>query len=356
MELDFFIIINNLTAATAIMLGLLFMTSPSKNRRANIFLGLFLWSLAIEVVGVISDAFYEEFIYIPETSLATIPFLVLYINQTINSKIKGWYVALFIPVVLVNFLDLEEGTQWMLRLFDYVFNISLLLFILRIVKKHSIRVNSFYSDLEHKTIRWITIIVYIYLGFYMLWFIEDIVVTQNENLVESFAKLSTVLTFFMVYWIGYNGFTQHETFKQQVFHREEDIPFEEVDSKEKELDMISEADMLLFEKMCVRIDSEKLYANSKLTLNILSDALALPSRDVSRLINLNTKGNFYQFINGLRTEEFKRLLESPKAQKMSILGLAEESGFSSKSTFYTVFKSMEGMTPKAYELSLKESE
>lgn len=356
MELDFFIIINSLTTATAIMLGLLFITSPSKNRKANIFLGLFLWSLSIEVVGVISDAFYEELVYIPVTSLATIPFLVLYINQTINNKIRGWYGALFIPVLLVHFLNFEEGYQWVLALFDYVFNISLLLFILRIIKKHSIRVNNFYSDLEHKTIRWITIIVFIYLGFYMLWFIEDIVVTQNENFVEYFAKLSTMLTFFMVYWIGYNGFAQHETFKQHIFTREEDVPFKNVDSKVEELHPISEADMLLFEKMCVRIDSEKLYANSKLNLKTLSDTLELPSRDVSRLINVNTKGNFYQFINGLRTEEFKRLLQSPKAQKMSILGLAEESGFSSKSTFYTVFKSIEGMTPKAYELSLNESE
>lgn len=353
MELDFFIIVDSLTMATAIMLGLLFITAPSENRKANIFLGLFLWSLAIEIVSVISGAFYEELVFIPYTSLATIPFLFLYINQTINNKIKPWHIALFIPVLIFNFLDTEEAPEWLLISFDYLFNISLLLFILSIIKRHNKQVNNFYSNLEYKTIRWITIIVFIYLGFHLLWLIEDIVGAQNESLVEYFARCSTILTFFMTYWIGYNGFAQHETFKQNVFAKKEDLLLDDSVENEKEVQTISENDILLFEQICSQIQSEKIYTNSKLNLKMLSDRLELPSRDVSRLINLNTGTNFYQFINGLRTQEFKRLLQSPKAQKMSILGLAEESGFSSKSTFYTAFKSVEGMTPKEYEASLK---
>lgn len=356
MELDFFIIIDSLTMATAIMLGLLFITSPSENRKANIFLGLFLWSLAIEIVGVISGSFYEELLYIPHTSLATIPFLFLYVNQTINNKIKPWYIALFIPVIAINLFDLDGISEWVLISFDYIFNISLLLFILSIIKKHSKQVNNFYSNLEYKTIRWITIIVFIYLGFHVLWFIEDIVGSQNENLIEYFAKLSTILTFFMTYWIGYNGFAQHETFKQNVFAKKEDLLLDTSDANEHTLQTISEEDTLLFKQICSQIESKKIYSNPKLNLKMLSDSLELPSRDVSKLINLNTGTNFYQFINGLRTQEFKRLLQSPKAQKMSILGLAEESGFSSKSTFYTAFKAIEGMTPKEYETSLNESE
>ncbi|MDB2526762.1 helix-turn-helix domain-containing protein, partial [Mariniblastus sp.] len=67
------------------------------------------------------------------------------------------------------------------------------------------------------------------------------------------------------------------------------------------------------------------------------------------------KMNFYQFINEFRIKKFKRLMETSKVQQFTLLGLAIESGFHSKSTFYAAFKKFEGMTPKQYEKSIKKS-
>ena len=71
--------------------------------------------------------------------------------------------------------------------------------------------------------------------------------------------------------------------------------------------------------------------------------------------NSRSKLNYFlnQLINNLRVNEFKMLIQSPKANQLSLLGLANEAGFSSKSTFYAAFKKLEGMTPKQYESSLK---
>ena len=57
----------------------------------------------------------------------------------------------------------------------------------------------------------------------------------------------------------------------------------------------------------------------------------------------------------MELNRFKQLLESPKASQFTLLGLAIKSGFSSKSTFYTAFKKLEGMSPKQYEKSIKKS-
>ena len=57
----------------------------------------------------------------------------------------------------------------------------------------------------------------------------------------------------------------------------------------------------------------------------------------------------------LRIEEFKKHLIEVEHQKLTLFGLAQEVGFSSKSTFYTSFKSIEGMTPKQYQSKLKKS-
>ena len=343
------------------MLGLLFITSSSANRVGNVFLGLSLWSLAFEVLGVLSDAFSKELIFIPHTSLFTIPFLLLYINKTINSNIKLGHYALFIPGIIINLIILGSTGSRLLGYLEYIFNITLLLYSLNIIRRHNIQVNNFYSNLEHKTLQWIKTIVFIYLGFHLLWIVEDIVGLQNENLVEYFAELSTILTLFMVYWIGYNGFSQHETFKQNLFGNHAGTDFKESIAKDITIsntsgNVISEEDMIIFENIYRRIRSEKLYTNPKLDLKTLSDDLQLNSKEVSRLINQQTKANFYQFINEFRVSEFKELLQSPKARQYSILGLAENAGFNSKSTFYTAFKTLEGITPKQYEKSLKKSE
>jgi len=74
---------------------------------------------------------------------------------------------------------------------------------------------------------------------------------------------------------------------------------------------------------------------------------------LSTIINQEAKTNFYNYINQFRVKEFKRLLQTPKAQQYSILGLAKEAGFNSKSTFYAAFKGIEGMAPKEYQLANK---
>ncbi|WP_109301025.1 AraC family transcriptional regulator [Aquimarina sp. AU474] len=104
-----------------------------------------------------------------------------------------------------------------------------------------------------------------------------------------------------------------------------------------------------------KIKSERLFQNPNLNLRVLAANLDVKEKELSKLINQCSETNFYQFINRFRVDEFKNLMQSPKARQMSILGLAQEAGFSSKSTFYSAFKTIEGVTPKQYELSLNKS-
>jgi len=354
LELSIDSIIDILTLATALMLGFLFLTVKSGNKKGNVFLGLFLWSLSIEVLGVLAQSFSEDFSSIPITGLFTILFLFLYVNQTINNVFKKWYILLFIPGIIINTIYYLDIDIELLGVFDYIFNILLLVYIFKILKKHKDNVSNYYSDLEHKTLSWIKTIVFIYIGFHALWIIEDIVSFKNEEIIEYFAGLSTILTFFMVYWIGYNGFSQSEIFKNKLFI---------VSKKEEEIEIeISNTNALCIEsekefiRLKARIETEKLFTNRALNLRNLSTILEIKEKELSKLINEHSKTNFYQFINGFRVKEFKILLASPKAKQLSILGIAEEAGFSSKSTFYTAFKTIEGITPKQYEMSLKKSE
>ncbi len=346
LELSFLSIIDTLAIATTFMLGLLFLTIGSNNRKANVFLGLFLWSLTIEIFGSLSQSISQDLYLIPHTTLFTIPLLLLYVNQTINNPYKKEYSLLFVLGVFFNIISFFNIDMEPVMFLEYIFNVSILLYIFKIVQQHKRRVSNFYSDLEQKTLSWIKAIIFVFLGFHLLWIIEDIIGFTNENVIEYFVATSTILTFFMVYWIGYNGFSQQEIFKEKVFNYNNP-------STTKVAFHNFEEDLFLFKTLKETIANKKLYTNSNLNLRLLSEALQVKEKELSRLINTHSKTNFYQFINEFRISEFKDLIQSPKAEQLSILGLAEEAGFSSKSTFYTTFKALEGMTPKQYELSLK---
>ncbi len=360
---EFFVIIDIITCSTALMLGLLFLTAKSENRKANIYLGLFIWSLCMEVFESLYALFLDVLgtdarSLLLQTALFTVPLLYFYVNQTINKSIKkGTLLLLLLPGILINVLYYAIGL-WdivLFRIFEYAFNITILIFILRILRSHQRNVGNFYSDLEQKTLSWIKTIVMIYFGFHFIWIVEDIASIQSDAIPSVLALLSAILTFVTVYWIGYNGFSQNEIFRKNPFvPTPANLTLPSQTNYKENRDHKEE--LQLFESIKQRIVEQRLFVDPKLTLRSLSLTLQIKEKELSRIINHHTDHNFYHFINGFRVEEFKRLLETNLSEQLSTLGIAQESGFNSKSTFYTAFKSIEGITPREYKLQLKKSE
>lgn len=96
------------------------------------------------------------------------------------------------------------------------------------------------------------------------------------------------------------------------------------------------------------MENEKPYLDSTLTLKSLSDKLQLHPNKLSWLINESKKKNFNEFINQFRIEYFKEIALNPKFKHMTLLGMAYESGFNSKTVFNAFFKKKEGITPGAW--------
>ena len=97
------------------------------------------------------------------------------------------------------------------------------------------------------------------------------------------------------------------------------------------------------------------YLDSDLTLPKLAEDLNVSTHHLSQVINEMHDKNFFNFINKYRVEEVKRKIQDPKYQNYSLLGIAYESGFNSKSAFNRVFKNITGTTPSKYRDSLPSS-
>jgi adenylate cyclase len=76
--------------------------------------------------------------------------------------------------------------------------------------------------------------------------------------------------------------------------------------------------------------------------------MELPPNYLSQLLNAGFEQNFAEYVNSYRLEDFKRKLSDPAFQHLTLLGLAYESGFNSKTSFNTFFKKTTGTTPAAY--------
>jgi TolB-like protein/AraC-like DNA-binding protein/Flp pilus assembly protein TadD len=92
----------------------------------------------------------------------------------------------------------------------------------------------------------------------------------------------------------------------------------------------------------------KLYLNPDLSLKDLANYLELPSNYLSQLLNQGFQKNFAEYINLYRVEEFKERILLDENRGLTIMAVAYDSGFNSKTVFNTFFKKIEGTTPNTY--------
>lgn len=93
---------------------------------------------------------------------------------------------------------------------------------------------------------------------------------------------------------------------------------------------------------------EQPYLDPDLTLRSLAEMLGIQANQLSQLLNEGFNQNFSEYINTYRLETFKTKAADPSQQHLTILALAYDSGFNSKTVFNTFFKKMMGKTPSAY--------
>jgi AraC-like DNA-binding protein len=95
--------------------------------------------------------------------------------------------------------------------------------------------------------------------------------------------------------------------------------------------------------------STKPYLKPNLTILELASDLNISTHFLSQIINENFKLNFFDYINKYRVEEVKEKIIDPKYSEYSLLGIALDCGFNSKSAFNRIFKKFTGQTPSEFK-------
>ncbi len=154
--------------------------------------------------------------------------------------------------------------------------------------------------------------------------------------------------------IGYFGFKQKEVFinfpseGEKVIESEPEIKYAASKLENAELQQCCD-------KVGRYMKTERPYLDSDLTLPKLAEDLNVSTHHLSQVINEIHGKNFFNFVNQYRIDEVKRKIQDPTFENYSLLGIAFESGFNSKSAFNRVFKNLTGITPSQFRDSLPSS-
>lgn len=95
-------------------------------------------------------------------------------------------------------------------------------------------------------------------------------------------------------------------------------------------------------------EKEKMHLQEDLKLSDIAGRLGVPAHQLSEVLNGELGATFFDFVNGYRVEEARRMLADPTFGESKILAVAFDAGFGNKATFFRVFKKFTGMTPTEF--------
>ena len=222
----------------------------------------------------------------------------------------------------------------------YVFFTNLLL------RKHKKRISDQFSNQEKINLNWLRFLFY---GMAVIWIL--IIFYSDDRYIFTLATLFVIC-------IGYYGirqvgiFTNPKTLEVLAENEllEEVVNFTTVYSKKKyaKSGLSEETANELRSKLTLLMANDKLYLEPELTLVDLASRLGTHPNYLSQVINDLENVNFYDYVNGLRAQEFKEKVSNPENKKFTLIAIAYECGFNSKSAFNRFFKKIEGLSPSEY--------
>ncbi|MCP4219464.1 MAG: AraC family transcriptional regulator [bacterium] len=377
-------------AAQGIFLSAI-LVSRKLNTTANRALALLLFMLSLELLW---DVYYVTGLYreLPELIGANFGFAYLYgpliylYTRFVCSKGMGFKknnLLHFVPFVLVFVyclpVILDSGAGKLAFLARMQESISMDIYLMDrfkpmhgliymglsflLLRQHRKRVRDCFSNITHisliwlrnlliiNTVVWIVIlIIYIFELFKATWLFDDI---------------GFFISFFItvgIYAIGYLGLRQPEIFSQENWgvaagDQKPEVPpdiretagSDDGACRYEKSGLDADKANQQFQFLLKLMEEGQVFRNPDLSLKDIAHQLGVSSHNLSEIINTRAGKNFYDFVNHYRVEEVKTLLLNPEKDHLTILALALDAGFNSKSSFNAIFKKHTGTTPTAFK-------
>jgi len=209
-----------------------------------------------------------------------------------------------------------------------------------------------FSSIEKVNLNWLQNFVFVSIvlaaiagGIHFSTFSNNILMGLGDSIYSNITLLSVTV---FVYGIGYMGLYQAEVFSESK-------PVEDSNSTPQEQYQksgLTQKEAENYAKEIRRVmEDKKLYQDGELKLADLAKELSISPHNLTEILNQYIGQNFYDFVNHYRVNEVKQKLLDPESKNKTLLALALDVGFNSKSSFNSVFKKHTGMTPSEFRVT-----
>jgi AraC-like DNA-binding protein len=350
----------------------IFIATKKEQSYADKLLAALLFLISIDMGLTLIKKEFGIFTDIPPVlPLAFAPMVFLYTKGLINKHSKFHLISIlhFVPftafffatLIMIdqpllpdkNFFEVNRFLPFRIVYAVTFFSLSTVYVLISFVTvfKHQKNLKNFFSFTSEKiTLSWLKVVLFSFLAAYIvlyasgLWYLIENkgFYLENINPVE-FSYIG--LTFFS-FAAGFFGYKQSEIFKD----------IDETSDKPKYMtsSLSEENAQKYIKKLIAMMEKDKPYLDEKLTISDLADKLKIQRHHLTQIINENLGKNFYTFVNEYRLEEVKKMMTDEKKKNYTLLAIAYECGFNSKSTFNTLFKNYTGLTPSDFRKKIQE--
>ncbi|WP_282043467.1 helix-turn-helix domain-containing protein [Winogradskyella flava] len=259
------------------------------------------------------------------------PFLHFYIVSLFQPKkiLSRYWVyytmTLFVITIILGIFFPSKNDNGLWK--NYLIYIPYLLWLFYIIKSALIIKPFISKRLKNSDFQnWIKIIFY---GNILLWIVHVTSRFTSYTVISlSIGILIYTLLFFLIF----------VTHKSNLFSLNR-IKLQIASGKEIEVKLLVKLEQLMLEK--------ELFKNKTLKVSDVAKELGISSHSLSQLINENLKKSFPYFIGEYRINYAKEMIL--KNDMLTLEAIGNESGFTSKSTFYSAFKKHLNTTPAKYK-------
>ena len=360
-----------------IRLTLFLLLRQSRQANSNNYLGILIFVIGIPLmVGVLER--FELLVYVPHIIGIQLlghfligPLTFFYVKACTQKgfEFRPIMCLHFIPAVLelvVSFPFLLESAEFKLQTYkDFlqygklytaaylgplkaIHGIFYFALSVRIIYRYRHHVGNASSIMDKSFHRWL--LLFVFMVAFPIFMLIYIGFGEYNPSVRFMALIIGYVLFFMSIDIAI-------LLKPQLFQH---FPFQaampdssEVKKQKYESSNLSEPQKETYlRKIKTHLDEHKAFRAPELSLGELSEELKIPSHYLSQVINEKLGTNFLDMINQYRVEDTKENLSDQSKNHFTIMAIAYDSGFNSKSTFYAAFKKHTGMTPSQYRKQL----